>query len=149
MSSAALFATRLPDEPAERPLDRMQGVDSMARRPDIRRDNRFAAGGRRASRARSLVEVSADPIGRHAPTGLPCQIHDPDLWFAETPDALESAKALCAGCPARLMCLAGALDRREACGVWGGQIFDRGRIVDRKRPPGRPRKDSAPVLVWG
>ena len=42
--------------------------------------------------------------------------------------------------PARLACLAGALERREPWGVWGGEIFERGTIIARKRPRGRPRK---------
>jgi WhiB family redox-sensing transcriptional regulator len=42
------------------------------------------------------------------------------------------------------MCLAGAIERREPCGVWGGQIFHHGRIVPYKRSRGRPRKDSTP-----
>ena len=37
-------------------------------------------------------------------------------------------------------CLAGALDRAEPWGVWGGEIFDRGVVIARKRPRGRPRK---------
>jgi WhiB family redox-sensing transcriptional regulator len=71
-------------------------------------------------------------------------VHDPDLWFAEAPADLELAKALCARCPARLVCLTGAVDRREAAGVWGGEIFDHGQVVTHKRPRGRPRKDSTP-----
>ena len=65
-----------------------------------------------------------------------------DLWFAETPGELEQAKGLCQDCPARLACLAGALERREPWGVWGGEIFERGTIIARKRPRGRPRKDD-------
>jgi WhiB family redox-sensing transcriptional regulator len=83
-----------------------------------------------------------DPISRNCPDGLPCQVNDPDLWFAETPDGLEQAKALCAECPARLACLAGALERREPCGVWGGEIFENGVVIARKRPRGRPRKNA-------
>ena len=71
---------------------------------------------------------------------LPCHIGDPELWFADDPADLERAKALCAGCPVRRRCLAAALDRAEPWGVWGGEIFDRGVVVDRKRPRGRPRK---------
>jgi WhiB family redox-sensing transcriptional regulator len=67
-------------------------------------------------------------------------VQDADLWFAETPADLEQAKALCRTCPARLACLAGAIERREPWGVWGGEIFERGAIVARKRPRGRPRK---------
>ena len=53
---------------------------------------------------------------------------------------LERAKALCAACPVRLTCLALAVESQEYAGVWGGQIFERGRIVPHKRPRGRPRK---------
>lgn len=73
---------------------------------------------------------------------LPCR-NEPELWFAEAPANLDRAKALCAGCPIRLACLAIAVDRAEYAGVWGGHIFDRGRIVPRKRPRGRPRKHNA------
>ncbi len=71
---------------------------------------------------------------------LPCHVSDPDLWFADSPSDLERAKALCADCPIRRACLAEALDRAEPWGVWGGEIFDRGSVVSRKRPRGRPRK---------
>ena len=70
----------------------------------------------------------------------PCQSNDPDLWFAETPAELDRAKALCTGCPVAAQCLAGALARHEPWGVWGGQIFERGTVIARKRPRGRPRK---------
>lgn len=73
---------------------------------------------------------------------LPCHAGDPDLWFADTPSDLERAKALCIDCPIRTQCLAAALQREEPWGVWGGEILDRGSIVNRKRPRGRPRKDS-------
>lgn len=72
---------------------------------------------------------------------LPCRSGDADLWFAESPADLERAKRSCAGCPAREACLAGALARREPWGVWGGEIFERGVVVARKRPRGRPRKN--------
>jgi len=74
---------------------------------------------------------------------LPCRVEDPELWFAETPGRLEQAKALCQDCPVRAACLAGALDRGEPWGVWGGEIFERGVVIARKRPRGRPRKDAA------
>jgi len=72
---------------------------------------------------------------------LPCT-DDPDLFFAESPDDVEYAKEVCRGCPARAACLAGALERREPWGVWGGELFLRGEVVPRKRPRGRPRKDE-------
>ena len=71
---------------------------------------------------------------------LPCWTTDPDLWFAESPADVEAAKALCGPCPLREACLAGALERREPWGVWGGQLVVAGVVVPRKRPRGRPRK---------
>ncbi len=75
--------------------------------------------------------------------GLPCHTGDPDLFFAERPGDLERAKALCADCPAKAACLAAALTRAEPWGVWGGEIFDQGVVIARKRPRGRPRKVAA------
>ena len=49
-------------------------------------------------------------------------------------------RRFCADCPVRDACLAGALDRAEPWGVWGGEIFERGVVIARKRPRGRPRK---------
>jgi WhiB family redox-sensing transcriptional regulator len=90
---------------------------------------------------------SIDPISRRAPVGLPCQVREPDLWFAEVPAELELAKSLCDGCPARQACLIGALERREPCGVWGGEIFERGSIIARKRARGRPRNADREVAA--
>jgi WhiB family redox-sensing transcriptional regulator len=73
---------------------------------------------------------------------LPCRSFDPDLFFAETPADVEYAKTICADCPVRAACLAGALERREPWGVWGGELFIAGVVVPRKRPRGRPRKDE-------
>ncbi len=70
---------------------------------------------------------------------LPCRSH-PDLFFAENPRDIRQAKALCGGCPVRSACLAGALQRGEPCGVWGGELFLHGVVIAGKRPRGRPRK---------
>ena len=78
---------------------------------------------------RPRTPVAPAPVRRP----LPCR-------FAETPAQLEVAKALCGECPLRDACLAGALDRAEPWGVWGGEIFERGVVIARKRPRGRPRK---------
>ena len=78
---------------------------------------------------------------------LPCRLGDPDLWFAESPGDVEAAKAQCQDCPLRPECLAGALERREPWGVWGGELFIGGVVVARKRPRGRPRKHPLPEPV--
>jgi len=83
----------------------------------------------------------ADRVGED--TALPCHVVDPDLFFAESPADVERAKLLCADCPLRPTCLAGALERREPWGVWGGELVLQGVVVPRKRPRGRPRKDCA------
>jgi WhiB family transcriptional regulator, redox-sensing transcriptional regulator len=75
---------------------------------------------------------------------LPCT-EDPELFFAESPQDVEQAKAMCRGCRARLACLAGALERGEPWGVWGGELLMRGAIVPGKRPRGRPRKDVVTI----
>lgn len=72
---------------------------------------------------------------------MPCRVNDPELWFAERPDEVEFAKSLCQDCPLRQACLDGALERREPWGVWGGELFERGVVIPRKRPRGRPRKN--------
>ncbi len=73
---------------------------------------------------------------------LPCRAMDSELWFAETPADVELAKQYCVGCPVQAMCLAGAIERREPWGVWGGELFLQGVVIPRKRPRGRPRKNE-------
>lgn len=90
---------------------------------------------------------SLDPLSKQCPEDLPCRVENPELWFAETPAQLEQAKSFCSTCPARLTCLSGALERREPWGVWGGEIFERGAIVARKRPRGRPRKADTSTVA--
>lgn len=88
----------------------------------------------------SGLHAAADRVDEER---LPCRINDPELFFAESPTDVEHAKALCADCPVREMCFAGAIERREPWGVWGGQLFVQGVVIARKRPRGRPRKDAA------
>jgi WhiB family transcriptional regulator, redox-sensing transcriptional regulator len=101
------------------------------RRPGLDRTHTSTSG---------LPPTGPQPVVRRA---LPCRVQDPDLWFAESPAQLEHAKSLCGECPVRSACLAGALDRAEPWGVWGGEIFDHGVVIARKRPRGRPRKVTA------
>lgn len=84
-----------------------------------------------------------DPMPRSTrpePVPLPCQGAARDLFFAEAPADLEVAKALCVSCPVRKACLDMALEQREPWGVWGGELFEAGKVIERKRPRGRPRK---------
>lgn len=78
--------------------------------------------------------------GRAEP--IPCRSRDGELWFAQSPADVELAKSLCGGCPVATACLAGALERREPWGVWGGQLLLEGAVVPRKRRRGRPRKSE-------
>src|SRR3954467_1985016 len=87
------------------------------------------------SLALAPIDVSVD-----IEANLPCRKFDPDLWFSDSPAQLELAKSLCGDCPLRVECLAGAGERNEPRGVWGGEIFERGAVVPRNRPRGRPRK---------
>jgi len=98
-----------------------------------------------ATTTRSPVSTGTGPQTQ----GPPCWTADPELFFAETPASVEAAKQLCAACPIRARCLAEAVDRCEPCGVWGGELFDGGAIVPRKRPRGRPRNvDRQRDAAW-
>ncbi|MBE7323529.1 WhiB family transcriptional regulator [Nocardioides sp. Y6] len=90
---------------------------------------------------RPRTPVSASVVPAHAATP-PCHTADPELWFAESPEDVETAKALCRACPLRSRCLEEALGRREPWGVWGGELLLQGVVIPRKRPRGRPRKDA-------
>ncbi len=88
--------------------------------------------------ARSLVSLTTRAQALDDP--LPCHRENPELWFSGHPADLQLAKAYCQLCAMRLICLAGAVERREPHGVGGGEIFDRGAIITEKRPRGRPGK---------
>lgn len=88
----------------------------------------------------SVLELH-DELAKADDESMPCRVNNPELWFAESPADVERAKALCVDCPVRSLCLAGALERREPWGVWGGELFLQGVVIPRKRPRGRPRKN--------
>jgi WhiB family transcriptional regulator, redox-sensing transcriptional regulator len=90
----------------------------------------------------SVLDTFAFTADRVDEEQLPCRRENPELFFAETPHDVELAKTLCQTCPVRRECLAGALERREPWGVWGGELFLQGAVIPRKRPRGRPRKNE-------
>lgn len=67
-----------------------------------------------------------------------------DLFFSEELVDIAAAKRVCADCPVIADCLEGAIRRAEPWGVWGGQLFAKGRIVTIKRKRGRPPKHPRP-----
>lgn len=106
------------------------------------------ASGSAAARREPGAGPGAGPVagpvagwGVAIPAGLDLACtQDPDLFFAESPQDVDRAKAMCRGCSARIACLAGALERSEPWGVWGGELLISGVIVPQKRPRGRPAK---------
>ena len=69
------------------------------------------------------------------------------LFFSDIPLDTARAKAICSKCTLAEDCLAGALDRAEPWGVWGGELVENGRIVANKRPRGRPPKHPRPEVT--
>jgi WhiB family transcriptional regulator, redox-sensing transcriptional regulator len=78
---------------------------------------------------------------------VPCRSLNADLWFAEDVASTSRAQQLCQRCPLQTACLAGALERKEPVGVWGGELFDKGQIVAGHKPKGRPRNDADEVAA--
>jgi len=121
-------------------------VGNIGRTSKVSVANQFMVAGPDMGTATEFPAGTEFPVGTALPVGLdlPCT-EDPELFFAESPQDVEQAKAMCRGCRARLACLADALERREPWGVWGGELLMRGAIVPRKRPRGRPRKDVVTI----
>jgi WhiB family transcriptional regulator, redox-sensing transcriptional regulator len=69
------------------------------------------------------------------------------LFFSDDEFDIARAKAICSRCGLAEACLAGALDRAEPIGVWGGSLLVDGIIVEVKRGRGRPPKQPRPPLV--
>src|SRR2546429_9707721 len=95
----------------------------MARQePDVRQDF-------------DQVSIMAVGSATALPGGLdlPCT-EDPELFFAESPQDVETAQATCRGCEARLACLTGAPERKEPSGVLGAELLIRGTIVPPQQP---------------
>lgn len=69
------------------------------------------------------------------------------LFFSENPTDAARAKAICARCVVKELCLARAIARAEPYGVWGGEFVLDGEVVDVRRTRGRPPKSPRPPLV--
>ena len=104
-----------------------------------------------------VVESPAEsPIGRRHPMDAviakaarcadPRSTYTP-LFFSENPAEAARAKAICARCTVRCLCLARALQRGEPFGVWGGEFIVDGEVVAMRRGRGRPRKVALPTTV--
>ena len=70
-----------------------------------------------------------------------------ELFFSDDLHDIARAKHLCTACPVRRACLLAALERREPCGVWGGELFVDGDVVAHKRRRGRPPKHRAAEVI--
>ena len=70
-----------------------------------------------------------------------------ELFFSDSIPDIRAAKAICQDCTLIEPCLAFATERREPWGVWGGQLFQNGKVLAVKRPRGRPPKDPARQLT--
>jgi WhiB family transcriptional regulator, redox-sensing transcriptional regulator len=97
----------------------------------------------------SVADVSTPPVvarGEDWWADARCREAGADVatFFSQRPRDIARAKRVCAVCPVMAPCLEGALRRHEPWGVWGGQLFDQGRILATKRPRGRPRKLPRP-----
>ena len=69
------------------------------------------------------------------------------LFFSEDLGYIARAKAFCRGCEVRSDCLAGAVERVEPWGVWGGELVVNGRISANRRRRGRPPKEPRAEVV--
>lgn len=54
---------------------------------------------------------------------------DPNIFYSYDPQDISTAKAICADCPLRKVCLETALDSEERWGVWGGASQNELRIA--------------------
>lgn len=67
-------------------------------------------------------------------TKAACLGLEAQIFYPETEEEAEPARAVCEGCDVRAACLEYALARREKDGVWGGCTErDRRRIIRQRR----------------
>lgn len=93
------------------------------------------------------VLTITERVAQARPGEIPCRTNESDLWFSDTATDISKAQAMCRACPLVAECLAGAIERNEPWGIWGGELFERGQVVAQKKPKGRPRKDAAEIAA--
>lgn len=62
-----------------------------------------------------------------------CRDLDTAVFFPETDDEVDAARAVCASCPVRDACLEFALVTRQDDGIWGGLTETERRRLRRRR----------------
>ena len=126
--------------PAPRPP-----ADPEAARRRRERD-RVSQQARRARACGLVIALCAEPPSLRPVSaaaadlrGAACATADPDLFFGDVGERLaglqareREAAAVCARCPVRAACYAGALQRGEKWGIWGGINFENRKKKGRK-----------------
>ena len=103
-----------------------------AHRDDQRPTGRAEQGGDNPMQLTELLDLHEASVTTGE--GIPCRENDAELWFADTPDGVEFAKALCGTCPARPSLPLGCPPPARAVG----------RLGRRALRPGRDRRPQAP-----
>jgi WhiB family redox-sensing transcriptional regulator len=62
-----------------------------------------------------------------------CRGLDPEIFYPETDEDIDDAKAVCGACAVQETCLEFALQGREKEGVWGGATEKERRRILRQR----------------
>ena len=73
-----------------------------------------------------------------------CATYNRELFFSHKHKDITHAMRICAQCPALKPCLEQAITNREQHGVWGGQLFHKGKILTSKPDRGRPAQQQQP-----
>ncbi len=95
------------------------------------------------------LEIGEQPRTVKAPVARCADGHGTmvGLFFSDNIIDIARAKAMCGLCPLQASCLAGALEREEPWGVWGGELLSGGRIIANKRACGRPPTRPRPEVI--
>jgi hypothetical protein len=73
-----------------------------------------------------------------------CLGMDTAIWFPEDGQRNDQAKAICDGCPVEAECLAGAVERHEGAGIFGGLTETERRPLIRARFGAMPQRARRP-----